>query len=497
MKKENRTISAFRRLLMAALCCVLPVAASAQTGKNTTAPASDARVYYLPLGASGEKTEPEKKTTEKEKNVKKKSDKGQKTTDTPKADKKKAAKTETVPAAAKKQTAKSDAATAKTAKKDTSTVKKPKRTAAKAAADTAAVKKVKPEKAKKDSATVKTAKPATAKKDTSTVKKPKRTAAKAASDTTAVKKVKPEKAKKDTAAAKTAKPATAKKDTSTVKKPKRTAAKAAADTAVVKGTMLSASNASVQPAVKRHFMPTRRRIDREVEKNKFVYKGETMMGLTISYGTLNTDNADMFPIFDEINVDGSIVTLNPYIGYFYRDNNCFGVRFGYSHVDGTLDSFGVNLGEENDIELDIPWIDLSSRRFSASAFHRTYVGLDEKCRFGAFGELELSYTNGDNMFAYKSGDRLKHTRSKSQSVRVLFSPGVAVYALPNVSASVSFGLGGFKYTFTQQYDENDAKTGKRHYSNLNFRLNLLDIRIGLTFHLWNAKKSAKRAFVKQ
>lgn len=273
-------------------------------------------------------------------------------------------------------------------------------------------------------------------------------------------------------------------DTSTVKKPKQTA-------------VMTPVNDAVQPKAKRHFMPTRRRIDREVEKNKFVYKGETMMGLTISYGTLNADNADMFPIFDEINVGGSIVTLNPYIGYFYRDNNCFGVRFGYSHVDGTLDSFGVNLGEENDIELDIPWIDLSSRRFSASAFHRTYVGLDEKCRFGAFGELELSYTNGNNMFAYKSGDRLKHTRSKSQSVRVLFSPGVAVYALPNVSASVSFGLGGFKYTFTQQYDENGEKTGKRHYSNLNFRLNLLDIRIGLTFHLWNAKKSAKRAFVKQ
>lgn len=281
------------------------------------------------------------------------------------------------------------------------------------------------------------------------------------------------------------------KDSSTVKKPKHTAVKP--DSSAV----MTPSTDSVQPKTKRHFMPTRRRIDREMEKNKFVYKGETMMGLTISYGTLNTDNADMFPIFEEINVGGSIVTLNPYIGYFYRDNNCFGVRFGYSHVDGTLDSFGVDLGEQNDIELDIPWIDLSSRRFSASAFHRTYVGLDEKCRFGAFGELELSYTNGNNMFAYKSGDRLKHTRSKSQSVRVLFSPGVAVYALPNVSASVSFGLGGFKYTFTQQYDENGEKTGKRHYSNLNFRLNLLDIRIGLTFHLWNAKKSAKRAFVKQ
>ena len=381
MKKENRTISTFRRLLLAALCCVLSAAVAAQTEKGTQAPS---RIYYLPLNVE--------KTAKPDND--KKSDKNQTNRKTEKAGKTKAA-----PAPAKNRT-----------------INVP--------LDAAAVVKM------------------------------------------------------------------AQQDSSAVKKKRRAAPKAAPDTALVKPD-------SVQPAAKRHFMPTRRRIDREMEKNKFVYKGETMMGLTISHGTLNTDNADMFPIFEEIKVGGSIVTLNPYIGYFYRDNNCFGVRFGYSHVDGTLDSFGVNLGEENDIELDIPWIDLSSRRFSASAFHRTYVALDEKCRFGAFGELELSYTNGDNMFAYKSGDRLKHTRSKSQSVRVLFSPGVAVYALPNVSASVSFGLGGFKYTFTQQYDENGEKTGKRHYSNLNFRLNLLDIRIGLTFHLWNAKKSAKRAFVKQ
>ena len=433
MKKENRTISTFRRLLLAALCCVLSAAVAAQTEKGTQAPS---RIYYLPLNVE--------KTAKPDND--KKSDKNQTNRKTEKAGKTKAA-----PAPAKNRTINvplDAAAVVKMAQQDSSAVKKKRRTAPKAAPDSSAM---------KSDITA----PAPAKKRTINVPL----------DAAAVVKM-------------------AQQDSSAVKKKRRAAPKAAPDTALVKPD-------SVQPAAKRHFMPTRRRIDREMEKNKFVYKGETMMGLTISYGTLNTDNADMFPIFEEIKVGGSIVTLNPYIGYFYRDNNCFGVRFGYSHVDGTLDSFGVNLGEENDIELDIPWIDLSSRRFSASAFHRTYVGLDEKCRFGAFGELELSYTNGDNMFAYKSGDRLKHTRSKSQSVRVLFSPGVAVYALPNVSASVSFGLGGFKYTFTQQYDENGEKTGKRHYSNLNFRLNLLDIRIGLTFHLWNAKKSAKRAFVKQ
>ena len=461
MKKENRTISAFRHLLMAALCCVLPVAASSQTKKNTTPTSPGGRIYYLPLNDSESKEGKPVQNTDTKKKASQAAP--------PKTRKTKTAETDNrmyyLPLNNPESKAENPAAETKTPKK-----KQPKAPKTQVPADAANRVYYLPLNNPET-----TPAPENAKKDSSTVKRKRRTA-KAAADSALVK-----------------------TDTAVVKKKRRATLKAAPDSSAVKpdtAVVMMPVNDSVQPKAKRHFMPTRRRIDREVEKNKFVYKGETMMGLTISYGTLNTDNADMFPIFEEINVGGSIVTLNPYIGYFYRDNNCFGVRFGYTHVDGTLDSFGVNLGEQNDIELDIPWIDLSSRRFSASAFHRTYVGIDEKCRFGAFGELELSYTNGDNMFAYKSGDRLKHTRSKSQSVRVLFSPGVAVYALPNVSASVSFGLGGFKYTFTQQYDENDVKTGKRHYSNLNFRLNLLDIRIGLTFHLWNAKKSAKRAFVK-
>ena len=258
-------------------------------------------------------------------------------------------------------------------------------------------------------------------------------------------------------------------------------------------TLSQHENIVRETPVKRHFYPTRKRIDRDIEKNKFVYKGEVMMGFTISYGTLDTENADMFPIFEGIDIDGSIVTLNPYVGYFYRDNNCIGIRFGYTNISGTLDSFGVNLGPENDIDMEIPWIDLSSRRFSASAFHRTYVALDEKSRFGAFGELELSYTQGNNIFAYKSGDRLKHTESKSKKARVLFSPGISVYALPNMCVSLSFGLGGFNYTYAEQFDEEGNLTGKRHYSKMNFRLNLADIRIGMTVHLWSAKENKKRS----
>jgi len=130
--------------------------------------------------------------------------------------------------------------------------------------------------------------------------------------------------------------------------------------------------------LKHRFLPTSRRIDREINKNRFVFKGETMCGLTVSYGTLSTDEADMFPVFENIGLSGNITTVNPFVGYFYKDNQSIGVRFGYTHISGKLNSLGINLGEQNDLEIDIPWLDLSSDRFSFGLFHRSYVPLDER-----------------------------------------------------------------------------------------------------------------------
>ena len=240
--------------------------------------------------------------------------------------------------------------------------------------------------------------------------------------------------------------------------------------------------------IKRRFLPTRHRIDREITKNRFGFKGETMCGLTVSYGTLSTEDADMFPVFENIDLSGNITTVNPFVGYFYRDNRCIGIRFGYTRIAGRLNSLGINLGEQNDLEIDIPWLDLTNDRFSFGLFHRSYVPLDEKGRFAVFGEVELSVATGENIFAYQSGNSRKHTSSDNTTIKAWLNPGVAVYAFPNVCATLSFGLGGFRYTHINQYNEQGEKTGSREYSKMNFRLNIADIRIGLTIHLWNKKK---------
>ena len=239
------------------------------------------------------------------------------------------------------------------------------------------------------------------------------------------------------------------------------------------------------------FLPTRKRIDREINKLKFAYKGEVMMGLTASYGTLSSDDTDIMLILDGIDADGTVATVKPFIGYFYRDNNCLGVRFGYRHMDGNLDAARYDLGESNDASGSIPKVNFNSDNYSFGIFHRSYAGLDPKGRFGLFAEFELSLSTGTSKLSYQpdtASDNMKTTFSDNTQLKLAFNPGAAVYIFPNVCATLSFGLGGIQYTSVTQKDDAGNKIGTRKASNMRFRLNIAAINFGMTIHLWDKKK---------
>lgn len=239
---------------------------------------------------------------------------------------------------------------------------------------------------------------------------------------------------------------------------------------------------------RQRFLPMRRRIDREIGKVKYAYKGEVMLGLTASYGTITSEDTDFWVIVDNIDAEGTTATVKPFFGYFYRDNNCVGVRFGYYYVHGKLGNVDLDLGEKNDISFSVSDMNLSTENFSFGVFHRSYAGLDPKGRFGLFAELELAYSTGKSRFNYMSGDETRYTTSDNRKLKLSFNPGAAVYIFPNVCGTLSFGLGGIQYASVRQYDEAGNKVGSRSASKMRFRLNLADINIGMIVHLWDKKK---------
>ncbi len=252
---------------------------------------------------------------------------------------------------------------------------------------------------------------------------------------------------------------------------------------------------SVTAQEQRDFWPRSRRIDRQINTsgNTFGYRGEWMAGLTASYGTITSEDTDLLVFLDNINLDGALTTVKPFFGYFYRDNRAVGMRLGYQYMDGELGNFDFDLGEQNDISLNISDMHLRSDSYSVAVFHRAYVALDPNGRFGIFSEIEAKAQFGTSEFLNGSGEDIKYTKSKNHKYKIGFSPGVAVYIFPQVCATVSVGLGGLRYTAVKQYNAAGEQVGSRQAAKMQFRINVADINFGMVIHLWSKRKFAARS----
>ena len=158
---------------------------------------------------------------------------------------------------------------------------------------------------------------------------------------------------------------------------------------------------------------------------------------------------------------------------------------------GHFDNANINLGNFiGGIEFSTEGIGLDylNNAYSFSIFHRAYVPLDKRGRFGVFGELELEGQFGRSHFGFMYNNEWNNSISDSYKLAFNFNPGVAAYVFPNVCATVSFGLGGLQFTHIKQYDGNMNPTGgTRNFSKLRYRLNIAEINIGVTVHLWSKK----------
>lgn len=221
------------------------------------------------------------------------------------------------------------------------------------------------------------------------------------------------------------------------------------------------------------------RYDRGILNYRFVPKGKWIGGLTFSY--VNWDSDDSSLLYSIIgNVDASFTTksVHPFVGYALRDNVVVGAKFGYSHIIGDLGNLDLNLGD--DLSFNIGNMRYTEDMYSFGVFNRSYIGLDENGIFGLFNETALTYRRGTANFSEGEGDGLSQTETDVNEIHLGINPGVAVYITKNVCAEMSFGVAGFKYRWERQRDES-GELGKRNSSGANFKINLFNINIGITF----------------
>lgn len=237
------------------------------------------------------------------------------------------------------------------------------------------------------------------------------------------------------------------------------------------------------------FLPMRQRVDRNVDNNKFVYKGEVMLGLTASYGKVNSDNSDLMLLLNGIDVGLRSTTIRPFFAYAYRDNLAVGLRLGYEYIKGNLSNIDVNLGLIADgmEDMNIGNLSLRNETFSWSLFHRHYLGLDRRGIVGVILETELLFKDGTSRFL-TGNDVASASFSRNFAAQLNVNPGLGVYIFPQVCVTATVGIGGLRYNNIRQCDALGEVIGRRDQSSLNFKVNILDIQIGIVAHLWNNKK---------
>ncbi len=236
------------------------------------------------------------------------------------------------------------------------------------------------------------------------------------------------------------------------------------------------------------FLPMSRRVDRNIDVNKFVYRNEWMVGLTASYGTMSVANSDLLLLLEDINIGLKRTTVRPFLAYAYRDNRAVGIRMGYEMIRGNLDNISLNLGEEADLAFSFGGFGVGSESMSVALFHRNYMGFDRRGIVGLIIESELLVKSGLTTVTTGSGDSAKSSNSHNFSAKLNLNPGLAVYVFPEVCVTVTVGIGGLSYNSIRQLDASGAETGRRQRSFMRFKVNIADIQIGVVAHLWNKKK---------
>lgn len=222
------------------------------------------------------------------------------------------------------------------------------------------------------------------------------------------------------------------------------------------------------------------RFDRGLYNYLFVPKGEWIIGATASYGEFDAEDVRVLSFMKDFNFKGKSMSVKPYAAYFFRSNQCAGIKLGFSRDVLSLGSLSVDFDE--DINFSLKNVEYSSDDYSAALFYRLYIGLDNNRRFAVFNETNLAFSAGYGKFVRSYNGEPRDTRTKTAEVNLNFSPGLCVFVHDFVSFNVSFGVFGL-YFKNEKQTTNSVEEGKRFSSGANFKFNIFNLNMGIAVHI--------------
>lgn len=222
------------------------------------------------------------------------------------------------------------------------------------------------------------------------------------------------------------------------------------------------------------------RYDRGLFNYLFIPRKQWAFGLMASYGEFDAKDVQVFQALKDFDFSGKQYAIRPNVAYFFRNNQCVGLKFDYTRQESDLGRLAVNFGD--DLSFDIHDISYYSSKYSLGVFYRNYVGLGRSKRFAIFNEACLSFGSGSSRFKRPHDGVIRDTRTDLTEVALNFSPGLCMFIMDYVSFNVSFGVFGLHMTNEKQITDG-VEEGSRFSSGANFRFNLFNINFGIGVHI--------------
>ena len=215
-------------------------------------------------------------------------------------------------------------------------------------------------------------------------------------------------------------------------------------------------------------------------KTTIVPKGQWVFGGTVSYST-HTNNAYKLLIVDDINSEGYNFKLSPIVGYSLYNNSIIGLRFGYSRSFLSLDSAAINLGSgDNALNFGLDYYYALKHTYDVAAIWRQYIPLGMNRRFSIFCECQLAVGGSESKFA--EGSPIRGTYATGFDVSFGVNPGFIAFITNNMALELNIGVLGLSYSNSQQV-HNQISVGETEASQMNFKINILSIGMGIAFYL--------------
>lgn len=257
---------------------------------------------------------------------------------------------------------------------------------------------------------------------------------------------------------------------------------ATARTAATAGTLAAQRTTASKSAAAPALTINQKRQERGLtsQSTLFVPKGQWIFGASASYST-HSNEGYSFLVIEGIDSEGHTLRVSPMIAYALHDNMALGLRFIYDRTLLRIDNARVKLGdEESGIDIGIEDFYALKHSYTGAIFWRQYIPLGASKRFAIFTDMQFAAGGTQAKFAMDSP--VKGTFERGYKLSLGVTPGLVAFATNNMAIEVSVGVMGLNYASAKQV-HNQVTTGRRTSSNMNFKVNIFSIGLGIAFYL--------------